>query len=85
MADVLGTANHVVVEGTLLLDEKEVLFLLEHTLALFVFQQVGAPIYQDIVLLASPAEVGHRSGRDDIRKKRFPRLPESGLAHDTVA
>jgi hypothetical protein len=75
--------NHVVVEGTLLLNSEDVLLLLMQTLALLIFWQVGAPMYEDVILLACPAEVTHRSVHDDVRKKHLPRLLETGVTYDS--
>ena len=61
VADVLGPTNHVIVEGMLLLDSEEVVLLLTSTLALLFLRQAGAPIYEDVILLARPAEVAHNS------------------------
>jgi hypothetical protein len=84
VADVLGTMNHVVVEGTLLMNSEDVLLLLTQTLAPLIFRQVGEGML-DVILLARPAEVTHRLVHDGVRKKHLPYLPETGVTYDMVA
>ena len=42
------------------------------------------PVYQSVVFLASPAEIGHRLGCDDEWSQLLPQQVEAAVSNDTV-